>query len=90
MIAALLPLPSNPKLEMLERGDNSSRSQFGQSNPDHVYQVKLVDETRYESARWWRNLNRVMSAVGLIIIGVVVALVVVGVRQGWVTRSSSS
>jgi hypothetical protein len=50
---------------------------------DFTHQVRVLDETRYESARWWRNLNRVMSVVGLLIIGAIIALVVVGVRQGW-------
>jgi hypothetical protein len=79
MIAALLPLPANPKYQMEEQGDSSSR--FGHVNMEH--EIRLLDERRYDSAKWWRNLNRVMSVVGLLIIGAVVALAVVGVRQGW-------
>ncbi|KAK3692754.1 hypothetical protein B0T22DRAFT_24805 [Podospora appendiculata] len=82
MIAALLPLPPNPKLQMLERGDNSN-SQYKSTQREVRPQPGVVDETRYESARWWRNLNRAMSFVGLIIIGAVVALAVVGVKQGF-------
>ena len=81
MIAALLPLPPNPKLQMFESDSNQSR--FGAGHPVSRYQRYLVDETRYESARWWRNLNRGMSIVGLLIIGAVVALAIVGVRQRW-------
>jgi hypothetical protein len=81
MIAALLPLPPNPKLQMFESDSNQSR--FGAGHPVSRYQRYLVDERRYESARWWRNLNRGMSIVGLLIIGAVVALAIVGVRQGW-------
>ncbi|KAK3944714.1 hypothetical protein QBC46DRAFT_158781 [Diplogelasinospora grovesii] len=89
MIAALLPLPPNPKLQMMERGADNSESQFGRTRQtDLRYEPRLVDETRYESARWWRNLNRIMSFVGLLIIGAVVALVVVGVKEGWMVRSS--
>ncbi len=88
MVAALLPLPSNPKLPMLERGDGSE-SQFGRMHPDFTYQLRAIDETRYESARWWGNLNRIMSVVGLLIIGAIIALVVVGWKQGWVIRTSS-
>lgn len=31
-----------------------------------------VDQARYENARWWRNINRIMSVVG---VGVIVAIV---------------
>ncbi|KXX75214.1 hypothetical protein MMYC01_207134 [Madurella mycetomatis] len=80
MVAALLPLPPNPKLQMFER-DNTN------GHPAFRYHQQLVEETRFESARWWRNLNRVMSVVGLLIIGAVITLAVVGVRQGWTVRS---
>ncbi|KAK5664171.1 hypothetical protein OQA88_387 [Cercophora sp. LCS_1] len=85
MIAALLPLPPHPRLDMLEREDHSD-SQLGRSKPEFRYTTRVVDESRYESARWWRNLNRFMSVIGLLIIGAVIALVVVGTRQGWVIR----
>lgn len=75
MVAALLPLPPNPQRQMSEREVNG-HSTFR-------YHQQLVEEMRYESARWWRNLNRLMSVVGLLIIGAVIALAVVGVRQGW-------
>ncbi|KAK3357451.1 hypothetical protein B0T25DRAFT_604316 [Lasiosphaeria hispida] len=80
MVAALLPLPPNPKLMMTERDH---------SQPEFAYHPRAIDETRYENAHWWRNLNRAMSVVGLLIIGAIVALVVVGVRQGWVLHASS-
>ncbi|KAI6551304.1 hypothetical protein MCOR04_011076, partial [Pyricularia oryzae] len=83
MIAALLPLPAEPQLQMLE-GDNS-QSELG--IPDSLRRrVTPADDIRYQSAKWWRTLNRCMSAVGLIIIGVVIGLVVVGIRQGWYQR----
>jgi len=85
MIAALLPLPPHPRLEMLERGDDS-QSRLGRAKAEFRYTTRIVDETRYESARWWRNLNRFMSIIGLLIIGAIVALVVVGFKQGWVVR----
>lgn len=79
MIAALLPLPTNPEHQMEEQRLSSSR--FGHVNYEH--EIRVLDESRYESAKWWRNLNRVMSFVGLLIIGAIIALAVVGVRQGW-------
>jgi hypothetical protein len=79
MAAGMLPLPTHPKLDMVERGDTNQ--------PEFRYPARVIDETRYESARWWRNLNRAMSIVGLLIIGAIVALVVVGFQQGWVVRT---
>ncbi|KAK4163516.1 hypothetical protein QBC43DRAFT_212945 [Cladorrhinum sp. PSN259] len=75
MIAAVLPLPDLYKLEATEISQGKK--------PESRFQPRLTDEKRYDSARWWRNLNRIMSIVGLLIIGAVVALAVVGVRQGW-------
>jgi hypothetical protein len=55
MIAALLPLPPNPMKEMRER-DNST-SNLSQGPNDYSRQFGPMDEARYESAKWWRNLN---------------------------------
>jgi hypothetical protein len=33
-----------------------------------------MDESRYESARWWRRLNRGMAVVGVLIIAAIVSL----------------
>ncbi len=85
MIAAVLPLPPNPKLDLMEMADDA-RSNFRPGRINASQHMLIIDETRYESARWWRNVNRIMSVVGLLIIGAIVALVVVGVRQGWVVR----
>ncbi len=76
MVAAFLPIPPKPTNHKFEADLESTHPAFRQ-------QQHIVNETRYESARWWRNLNRVMSVVGLLIIGAVVALAVVGVQQGW-------
>ncbi|KAK3906345.1 hypothetical protein C8A05DRAFT_29787 [Staphylotrichum tortipilum] len=80
MVAAFLPIPHNPTLDKSEADNGESR--FESNHPAYRYQ-QHIDETRYESARWWRNLNRGMSIVGLLIIGAVIALAVIGVRQGW-------
>ncbi|TVY29051.1 hypothetical protein LHYA1_G002247 [Lachnellula hyalina] len=86
MIAAFLPLPLNPMTEMRERDVENSTSNLDNSNDyanDFARQFGPVDEIRFESAKWWRNLNRWMSIVGLLIIAAVVVLVVIGVREGW-------
>jgi hypothetical protein len=74
MIAAFLPLPRNPVGEMRER--DYSTSNLDESNEcanDYTRQFGPMDEARYESARWWRNLNRWMSIVGLLIIAAIVS-----------------
>lgn len=42
-----------------------------------------VEELRFQNARWWRNLNRCMCAVGLVVIVVVVVLAVLGAKASW-------
>lgn len=85
MIAAFLPLPPDPKTllqqQMEERGSSSSRLDF----PAEVEQTRngAADESRYQSARWWRTLNRFMAVFGLLIIAAVIVLVIIGVRQKW-------
>lgn len=85
MFAAVLPLPPQSSPEILERGrgighfDPKGKLPFGPGP---------LDESQYHSARWWRQVNRFMSILGLLIIGAVVALVVIGIRQGWVQSSS--
>ncbi|KAI1174173.1 hypothetical protein F4777DRAFT_589369 [Nemania sp. FL0916] len=85
MIAALLPLPPKPHFEMQEQYDSTTQFQIPEDSvPEAFYQrVAPVDDSRYQSARWWRNLNRYMSIIGLLILGAIVALIVVGVHQGW-------
>ena len=87
MIAAVLPLPPNPQDETAASTYEQSRDRFGRVKLAH--QLQLVDESRYESAKWWRNLNRGMTIVGLFLIGAVVALVVVGIQQGWALRTGT-
>jgi hypothetical protein len=73
MIAAFLPLPSSYMLNMRER-DNST-SNLDSSNDvsnDYARQFGPMDEARYESAKWWRRLNRWMSFLGLLIVAAVV------------------
>ncbi|KAK6350742.1 hypothetical protein TWF718_003929 [Orbilia javanica] len=35
---------------------------------------------RWDNARWWRNVNRVMSVVGILVLGAIIALLVVGLK----------
>ncbi|TAQ85625.1 hypothetical protein B7494_g6026 [Chlorociboria aeruginascens] len=84
MIAAFLPLPPNPMFDMRERDQSSSN--LDSSNDiynDFARQFGTMDDARYESARWWRRLNRWMSLVGISIIAAVVVLVVISIEQSW-------
>lgn len=42
-----------------------------------------VEELKFQNARWWRNLNRWMCAVGIVVIVVVVVLAVLGAKSAW-------
>lgn len=68
MIAAFLPLPPDP--EMVEEPSPSQMDlerQFAQ-------EVGPVDDRSYQKALWWRNLNRIMAAIGTLLIGVIVSV----------------
>jgi hypothetical protein len=86
MLAAVLPLPKKPLMEMVQR--HRSTSMYGIPEDAEVglreeEEAEPVHDLRWHSAQWWRNLNRIMSIIGLLIIGAVIALVVVGIRQNW-------
>ncbi|KAL8871398.1 MAG: hypothetical protein Q9174_002757 [Haloplaca sp. 1 TL-2023] len=72
--AAMLPLPR-------QHFADSKESAAG-ANVTHDLEKTLgmVDEARYENARWWRNLNRLMCIVGVLIIAAIIALAVVATR----------
>jgi hypothetical protein len=70
MVAAFLPLPPKPIFSMRER---SSRASHFDMSEDMSKLFGPMDEKRYESARWWRLLNRVFSFVGIAIIILVVS-----------------
>lgn len=81
MIASFVPLPPRPKsIDSLEDGmskegepQNSVASRRG----------RILEELYYDSARWWRRLNRCMAVLGLLVVGAIVALIVIGLREGW-------
>lgn len=83
MVAAFLPIPAKPVIAMVEQPSNNIISSHTDLSPESPDGLRTLDEIRYRSARWWRNLNRVMSVVGLLVIGAIIALVVVGVREQW-------
>ncbi|KAF3924985.1 hypothetical protein AA313_de0201330 [Arthrobotrys entomopaga] len=36
---------------------------------------------RWDNARWWRNVNRILSVFGILVIGAIIALLVVGLKR---------
>ena len=71
IIASFLPLPARPDITSL-KGKNSPRR--AQVIEDLEKQVGPIDEARYENARWWRNINRILSLLGIVIVVAVVSL----------------
>jgi hypothetical protein len=69
-----------------QQHNSTSHLDFTHGN-DSSQAIHSANETRYNTARWWRNLNRVMAIVGLLVIGAVIALIIVGVKQQWTRRS---
>lgn len=50
-------------------------------DPSHDLEKRLamVDDARYENARWWRHLNRLMSILGVLIVVAIVGYEVVSI-----------
>ncbi|KAL8802180.1 MAG: hypothetical protein Q9182_003969 [Xanthomendoza sp. 2 TL-2023] len=73
LVAAVLPLPQRP---------SDADSGLG-ADPAHDLEKTfgMIDEARYENARWWRHLNRLMCIVGALLIAAIIALAVVAVRM---------
>lgn len=80
MIASFLPLPPKPQLDMMEQHHGTSHVRLGHQQPQPML---TIDEIRYNSARWWRNLNRGMSIIGVLVLSAIIALIIVGVKQQW-------
>ncbi|CAG7942870.1 unnamed protein product [Penicillium salamii] len=78
-IAAFLPLPPRPTLspEMAECGSESDVEAALEM------QCMNIQQRRHDNARWWRNLNRWMISLGVIIIVIVITLAVIGTTTGF-------
>ncbi|USW49849.1 hypothetical protein Slin15195_G031680 [Septoria linicola] len=86
MLGAVLPLPKKPLSDGdLEKGHALPGSEEDVENAMMRHEAgdaeqRWRDDRIYRKAKWWRMLNRVMSVIGLLIIGAVIALVVITVR----------
>ena len=79
IVASFLPLPLKPS-HMVTPPTSQPTSQ-----PDleqqFVQSMDAVDDKAFQKAHWWRNLNRVMSGVGTLLIGVIIALAILASRM---------
>ncbi|KAJ3499629.1 hypothetical protein NLG97_g181 [Lecanicillium saksenae] len=81
MIAAFIPLPTNRSL--IEK-DFPSTSHIDLTEDDGASPSQLAKEVAlYNRAKWWRDLNRAMAVIGLLIIGAFAVLIGLGVQQRW-------
>lgn len=67
MIASFLPLPPQPEMTQL-----STPSQMDLER-QFVRELGPIEDKSYQKANWWRNLNRIMSGLGTLLIGVIVS-----------------
>lgn len=67
MIASFLPLPSRPALVQEKHTGTADVEQAVDDN------LGPTDESRYQNARWWRNVNRIMSIVGFLLLATIVS-----------------
>ena len=78
MVAAFLPLPKRPASpEELNQSLQGSTEDVQAAMMKHEigdYEKRWRDERTFWKAWWWRMLNRVMSVVGLVVIGIVVSI----------------
>lgn len=77
IIASFLPLPPPPKLgpQMIESDDDVEMALESQ--------LWNLQKRRYNNARWWRNLNRWMISLGVVIIVIIITLAVIGTTTGF-------
>ncbi|KAF3403451.1 hypothetical protein F1880_009522, partial [Penicillium rolfsii] len=78
IIASFLPLPPMPKfVPEMTMNVNDDVEMALES------QLMALQRRRHENARWWRNLNRWMISLGVVIIIIIIALAVIGTTTGF-------
>lgn len=73
ILASFLPIPADPT-ETSTPSQADMEQQFSQ-------QFGLADDKAFQKAAWWRNLNRIMSIVGTVLIVVIIVLAVLVARK---------
>lgn len=73
MLASCLPLPPDPTV-----APTPSQADMDQH---FSYQFGPADDKAFQKAVWWRNLNRIMSVIGTVLIVVIIVLAVLVARK---------
>jgi hypothetical protein len=60
MIASFLPLPLDPN-----HADAQSQTDLEQQ---FARSMGAIDDKAFQKATWWRNLNRIMSGIGTLLV----------------------
>ena len=69
MIASFLPLPLDPN-HIEARSQTDLEQQFARN-------MGAIDDKAFQKATWWRNLNRVMSGIGTLLVSSTQSLVLI-------------
>jgi hypothetical protein len=70
MIASFLPLPPRPAVGQQRPTGTPDIEQAMDENHENL---GPNGEARYLNARWWRNVNRIMSIVGILLLATIVS-----------------
>jgi hypothetical protein len=80
-VASFLPLPICIGTELKDKDYSTSHLDLEQGAS--IQGKTEMSASRYDRAKWWRNLNRYMSIIGVFVIGAVLALTITGAQQQW-------
>lgn len=77
-VAAFLPLPPKPKVAQMVEFEAGS-------DVGNALEAQCVNlqQRRRDNARWWRNLNRWMISLGVVILVIIIVLAVIGTTSGF-------
>ncbi|KAJ5545391.1 hypothetical protein N7461_007695 [Penicillium sp. DV-2018c] len=80
LVAGFLPLPPKPKAKMVEYSESGADVDVGVALEAQCMDFQM---RRYENARWWRNLNRWMISLGVVVVVIIITLAVIGTTTGF-------
>lgn len=80
IIAAVLPLPPHAEITKEPKSNQQQLEFTADIEGARVFTTEEVEV--YQNARWWRRVNRILAPVGLVVIGVIIALAVVAATRG--------
>ncbi|KAF4972567.1 hypothetical protein FZEAL_9569 [Fusarium zealandicum] len=81
IFAAFIPL--NPTSNSEDTEANNHGISKLEARHDPPSQTRLYEDLVFINALWWRKVNRGMAILGLLVLGAIIALIVVGVKQRW-------